>query len=246
MRPIFIQIGSINIYSYGLFLALAFLSSLFLIRVELRENGFDSDLAYDLIIHGSIGGIIGARLLYIATHLDIYLSNPWSMLSVSQGLVFYGGLAGGFLAIFWLIKRRELPLLQIADCLAPSLALGNAIGRIGCFMAGCCYGKLLGPDFARILPAIFDLRHPTQLYDLLYNLLIFIFLFFFYKRGRKSGDRFFIFLLLYSIGRFFVEIFRVSEVFILSLTGAQLISLVTLVISLSYLRKKQKDQKSGD
>ncbi|MDI6799300.1 MAG: prolipoprotein diacylglyceryl transferase [Actinomycetota bacterium] len=245
MRPILIQLGPISVYSYGFFLALAFLISFFLIAHDLKERGLDPSLTYDLIIYAAIGGILGARLLYIATHPGFYLASPLRLLSIQEGLIFYGGLAGGSFAVYWFLKRRGLPILKVADALAPSLALGGAIGRIGCFFNGCCYGKLLSPAFASILPRLLDFRHPTQLYDLAYNLAIFIYLFFFFKTELPTGSRFSLFVLLYSIGRFLVEFFRVSKVVFLGLTGAQLISLVLFLISLNFLLMGQRALKEG-
>ncbi len=207
-----------------------------LIRRELVKKGFEADLAYDLIIYGAIGGILGGRILYIITHPGYYLAYPLRLFSIQDGLIFYGGLLGGFLFVAALLKRRHLSVLVISDAASPALAFGAAIGRIGCFFAGCCYGELLGPRASGIFGAIFNSRHPTQIYDFLYNLAIFFYLHFFFSSGKKDGDRFFLFLLLYALGRFTVEFFRVSKPVFLTLTGAQIISLGLFLFSLYRLK----------
>ncbi len=230
MRPILIKIGSLTIYSYGFMLAVAFLSGTLLARYEARRRGIDPDIVFDLVLLIALAGIVGARLFYVIGHLQEFAKEPWTALAIWQpGLVFYGGLLGGALVVIVFVKVKQLALWDIADMITPSLALGYAIARIGCFLNGCCYGVATSVPWA---VNFFDVgRHPTQLYSFVYGSIIFGVIWFSRRRIVTPGILFWLFLGLYSVFRFAVEFLRVSERVVFGLSAAQLISILVFLMA---------------
>lgn len=231
--PILFKFGLITVYAYGTMLAIAFIVGVFVVRYEFRRRKIDPDYAYDFALATALGGIIGARLFYVIGHWSDFSHNFWETFKAWQGgLVFYGGLLGGFLGAFLVVRLHKLSLLKVADSLSVPLALGVAIGRFGCLLNGCCFG------IPTKLPwgiTFFDVpRHPTQIYELLYSLLIFLFLFLYVEKKIKlksSGSLFLIYLLLYSFGRFWLEFLRDSPHILRYFTFSQLASLAIFVVA---------------
>lgn len=230
MRPVLIKVGALTIYSYGFMLAVAFLIGALLARAEARRKGINPDIVFDLVLFIAVGGIIGARLFYVVGHLQQFARSPLSALAFWQpGLIFYGGLLGGVIAVLLFVRAKNLFVWDIADVLAPSLALGYAIARIGCFLNGCCYG---GPCNLPWAVNFFDVpRHPTQLYSSLYSLVIFVILWFSRKKITKPGVLFWLYLLMYSVARFAVEFLRTSQRVVLGISAAQIISILVFLMS---------------
>lgn len=233
MYPILFKVGPITVYAYGTMLAIAFIVGLYLARQEFKKRKINPDFAYDFALAIALGSIIGARLFYIIGHWSYYHSHLGEIIQVQQGgLVFYGGLLGGILGAWLIVRLRRLSLLKVADSLASPLALGTAIGRIGCFLNGCCYG------IPTKLPwgiKFFDVpRHPSQIYELLQSLAIFLFLYLYAGKKVKlksDGSIFLIYLLLYSFGRFWLEFLRDSPHILRYFTFSQLASLVIFVVA---------------
>lgn len=237
MRPELFRIGSVTIYSYGTLLAIALFAGLYMARVEFRRRKMDPDAAYDLALAIAIGGIFGARLFYVVGHWSFYAARPLEIIQIQKGgLVFYGGLVFGGLGAYLVARYRRLPILKTADSLAAPLALGQAIGRIGCFLQGCCYGV---PTASFIGVNFFDVaRHPTQLYELVMDLAIFLVLLLYVERSRivkADGSVFLVYLMLYSFGRFWLEFLRVSPHVLRYFTGSQLISAGVFAAALYFL-----------
>ncbi len=242
MYPILIKIGQFTIYSYGFFLAIAFLVSFFLVKAEVKRKGFKTEITYDLILLAIIGGIIGARLNYVLSDLNFFRQRPLAIIGIGStglsGLVFLGGVIGGTIAILIYIWIKKLPVWKIGDIAAPALAMGAAIGRVGCFFNGCCYGVLttlpLGVNF-------FDLpRHPTQIYSSIYNLFIFSVVWGIREKVEKDGFLLWLYILLYSFFRFLIEFIRVNPDFIWIFSRSQLATAVLFVIALFVLGRIYK------
>lgn len=254
MYPILFKIGPIPIHSYGLTIAIAFVVGLWIAQKEAKRKGIDTKLISDFAIYAIIFGILGARLAYtLFFDFKYYLNHPLQILAVWQGgLVLYGGILGGLGAGIWFVKRHRLSFLKFADTLTPSLILGQAIGRIGCFLNGDAYGiptKLpLGITFPEgSLP---DLRfgqvatHPTQIYELILNLVIFLILWKMREKKAFNGFLFLSYLILYSFIRFFMEFVRGDTINLWNnsfISVAQFISVAVIVTSLlliPYLKKR--------
>lgn len=213
MYPILIKLGPITIYSYGTLVAIGFLFAIFLARKRAKMYGVNPDRITDLGLYALIAGLIGARLLYVLTQLKSFIYRPiFDIFKIWEGgLVYYGGLIGGLLVGVWYIKKIKYPFGKVGDIVALPIALAQSFGRIGCFLNGCCYGRV-SKEFGIIFPNIDNLpRIPTQLIEAVLTFLIFLFLLKREKHKKRSGEIFFLYLFLYSTCRFFIEIIRADD-----------------------------------
>lgn len=224
MYPILFTLGNITIYSYGFMIALGFFLGIVLAMREARRVGETPEKIMDLCFYILVAAIVGSRLFYVITAWDKFAANPIDILKLWQGgLVFYGGFIGAVVTAAAYIKLAGLPLAKTADILAPSLALGQAIGRLGCFLAGCCYGRTTDVFWSvtftdrNCLAPVDSPLHPTQLYSALTNFWIFGVLFFLSRRNQITGRVFWTYVLLYGLTRSIIETargdFRGAEVF---------------------------------
>lgn len=244
MHPILFKLGPLTFYSYGLMLAIAYLASSSLAARDARRIGskIHADQIANLFFFTLIGGIVGARIFYIAINWDFYRVNLHQILRLDQGgLVWYGGLIGGFAAAVSYLSLKKLPFLETADLASPYLALAHSIGRIGCFLNGCCFGKPTHLIFGVYFPNRLIPIHPTQLYSSFGLFIIFLVLFQWRKRKRFTGEVGLAYLFLYGLGRFIVEFFR-GDILPLwqGLTLAQLISIPLAVTSGALLWRNRR------
>lgn len=215
MHPIIIKFGNMAIYTYGLMMAIAFFVGITLARKEADRLGQDSEKIMDLSFYILIASVIGSRLFYVFTDPRTFLSDPIEIFRIwNGGLVFYGGFIMALAVAMIYMKKTGMPLWQTTDIMSPGLALGQAIGRIGCFFAGCCYGKICDMPWAitfnhpdSLAPQGLPL-HPTQLYSVLSDFSIFVVLWLFRKKIRFHGQLFWLYVLLYGITRPIIEIYR--------------------------------------
>lgn len=237
MYPVLFEIGFIKVYSYGAALALAFFLGTLLAMREAPRVGIEQERILDLAILIGISALVGSRIAYIIFDLTYYLEVPMRIISREGGLSFHGGLIAAFLVSLWYVRRHKIPVGVTADLAAPYLALGYAITRIGCFMYGCCYGKL--SDLPWALPAAFvdqALRHPTQIYASLTNFIFFGLLLYFRDKKPFQGYLFVLYVGLYGVYRFIIEFYRDSEVFLGPVTLAQAVSLLMVLISVLLIK----------
>ncbi len=215
MYPILIEFGFFKIFTYGLLVATGCLFAILLASSRAEKEGLDSQKVLDLCFYVMVSALLGARLLYVIVEYRYFLASPLEIFKFWKGgLVFYGGLILGVLISLWYLKRNQMPMWKTADLLAPSIALGQSIGRWGCFFAGCCYGKktdvawgITFTDPRSLAPLEISL-HPTQVYLSLNAVFIFIFLMWLSKRKVFDGQILWSYGILYSIGRFLIEYFR--------------------------------------
>jgi phosphatidylglycerol:prolipoprotein diacylglycerol transferase len=234
MYPVLVRFGQMAVYSYGVMLALAFVACWLFARWYLPSRGLDVELATDLLLAAAAGGIIGARALYVATNWGVFAANPlWVFQLQRGGMVFYGGLVGGALAVAAYVVFRKLPVPVIADGGAIAVLLGSAIGRIGCFLNGCCAGRATDGLLGVLFPGGAGRVYPAQLIDSGANLLIFAALLHIAVRHKvRPGVLWWLFLTLYGVSRFLMEALRTNPPLALGLTQAQLISLPVVVVGL--------------
>lgn len=243
MYPVICKIGLFTVYSYGLMLAIAFLVASYLASIRARKENINPDRIFNLLFIIFISGIIGSRIFYVVENIGYYVKNPAEIAMFSRGgLSWFGGLITGIISGIIYLKLKSLPLYKIADLIVPFLALGQAIGRIGCLLNGCCFGKT--SEFGFYFPTQHLILIPTQLYSSLMLILIFIFLRYLQERPHKQGQLFFTYLLLYSLKRFSVEFWRADNPDIFyGLTLFQIISILIFGFSLSkliFLSRKSK------
>jgi len=213
--PILFHIGGFAVHSYGLFIASGFLLGIGLAVKEAGRRGIPAEKILDLSFYIIISAIIGSRLLFVLINYPHYLEHPLDLLKFWEGgLIFYGGLILSFLTGLWTIRKQKLPFWETADLMAPSIVIGQVFGRLGCFAAGCCFGKATtrfwGVTFTHpesLAPTGVAL-HPTQLYEALTALIIFFILGVLKDRQKVPGMIFLYYLFLYGLGRWLLEFFR--------------------------------------
>ena len=254
---------SFTLHTYGVLLAAAFLTGLYVAARQARKAGLDANRVADLGVYVLIAGLLGAKLLLVVVDFSHYRAHPEDILSIFQsGGVFYGGLLLAFPVAAWYVRRHALPAWATADCLAPGVVIGQSIGRLGCFSAGCCFGRptsvAWGVTFRdayanRYVGTPLDIAlHPTQIYEALFTLLIFFVLLRVAARKRFHGQVVIVYVALYAIGRFLVEFYRgdASRGTVLGgvLSTSQFIALLLLLGAAAvtpYLAKRQKVADAG-
>lgn len=240
MHPELFKFGPVIINSYGFMIAIGFMFAIMLATYRARKLGLNADIIFNLGIFGIIGGFAGAKLLFIIIEIQNIYSNPSILLDISNGFVVYGGIIGGVLTGYIYCKIKKIDFMEYFDLTAPSIALAQGFGRIGCFLAGCCYGKetnwSLGIVFKDSLYAPNGVRLiPTQFFSSVGDFLISIVLLLYAKRKKDKGEIAGLYLILYSVGRFFIETLRNDpRGYIGSLSTSQIIAIFTLIIGLYF------------
>lgn len=248
MYPILFEIGNWPVYAYGVLLAIAYLVALQLAVVRARRQGLDGTKVMDLGIYLIIAALVGAKLMLIVVDFDYFLQQPGELLSlVRAGGVFYGGVIAALVVALVLARRYGLSIWTAADLFAPGIALGHVIGRLGCLLAGCCYGRPTdmpwGITFtnpvasANVGTPLGVPLHPTQLYDAAAELVILVVLLATERRGRPyAGRTFWLYMLLYGVSRFVVEMYRGDERgSIAGLSTSQFVSVIAVPTALLML-----------
>jgi phosphatidylglycerol:prolipoprotein diacylglycerol transferase len=221
MFPKLIQFGDFYLPTYGFLIALGFLAGLWTASRLAHRAGLSADRVMNLGVYGALAGLVGAKLFMFVVDWDYYSRNPREVFSLSTlqaGGVFYGGLILALLAGFVLLRHWKLPARATLDCLAPGVALGQAIGRLGCFAAGCCWGQscdrpwavtFTNPDAQRMVGVPLGVElHPTQLYEAALGFVVFAFLWRLAHRSHAAGAILGWYLVVASAARFTVEFFR--------------------------------------
>jgi phosphatidylglycerol:prolipoprotein diacylglycerol transferase len=258
--PRLFQSGHFAIPTYGVLVALGVLIGLWISVRNSAKQGIKAENAWDFGIAVVLAGIMGSKLLYVILDWQTGLSlgenlrQIFSLDTLQSGGVFSGGLIAAFAVAAWFLRKHRMPALATCDAFAPGLAMGHAIGRLGCFAAGCCYGKptdhFWGITFKNLLPTpLADAlvpREPTQLFESAVELGIFFLLTWMFKRKKFDGQIFGAYLFLYGVARFFLEFLRDDpgrgSVFGGVLSGTQLIA-IGLVLAggiIWYLRPAPK------
>ena len=239
-------------------MALAFLAGLWTATRRARLVNVSGDIIADVVLGLMLGSIVGARFVYVTTYWKQEFANgPFSEVFMIQhgGLVFYGGLIGATLAACGYLVWNKLPVWKIADIIAPSIALGSVFCRAGCLLNGCCYGRACDLPWAIHFPADHETHglpvHPTEIYDGLLNLILYIFLAWLFRRRKFDGQIFAAYLIIYSIFRAISEYFRgdypPDHIHDGLFTSAQLLSVPILVVGLAlyFWRSRQTAAKRG-
>ncbi len=254
MYPIFFRIGPIEVRYYGMMIALAFIVGAILGERESRRRGFSPGLVYDLLSYLLIAAIIGSRLYYVLFS-DPYwfITHPLEIFAIWKGgLSLHGGMAGGLLAGIWFCKRKGLPVWRFTDILTPSIILGQAIGRIGCTLNGCSYGRpttlpggVIFTNLNSLAPLGIPL-HPTQIYELVLDLILFAGLWIARKRITFDGQLFLTYVMGYGVIRFFIEFFRGDSLLLFNLVPVpHAISVVLFFIGLVLYLQRSKARGLG-
>ena len=269
MHPEIIKIGPITIYSFGLMMALSFLTGYLILSWEVKRRENDPKIASDLIFWGAVGGIIGAKLFSIFENFHDLLNDPIHTLFSGSGFVFHGGLLGGTIAVTTLLYLRKKSIGSYADIIGPVILLGQGIGRVGCLMAGCCHGDvtncgwgihypagsqasfhqyhehLLDSAFMQSLPV-----HPTPLYETIFNVLMFFIVIKLIRpRLKYKGSTFALVVMIAGIERFLLEFIRINPKTLWGLTNYQFSSifffLLGLILMLFFTKTEKEEFEIG-
>ena len=239
MHPVLFELGPFRFYSYGLLLALGFWVALELSVRRARARGLNAGRIQSVAFVALLAGLVGARAAYVFFNWEFFRADLIEVLRLDHGgLVFYGGFFAGVAGAFLYIKRFRMPMGTTLDVMVPPLVLAHAIGRIGCFLNGCCYGKVTALPWAVAVPPDGWGHHPTQLYESLALTAIFFILWAVEKRFQKlPGALVWVYGLSYGSWRFFNEFLRAdSAPLALNLTGFQWMSLFIVILSAGWLR----------
>jgi phosphatidylglycerol---prolipoprotein diacylglyceryl transferase len=255
MIPVLFHFGPLTVYSFGMMMAFGFLAADYVIRLECKRRGFDLDYSSSVVIAAAVAGIVGSRIYAIADDLPTYLADPKSMIFSGSGFVFYGGMIGGILGAYLVSRWYRISFAVTADMCAPALAIGQAIGRQGCQLAGdgdwglpsklpwaMAYPKaIVGwnadtvlklDDHYRLISGYFPgVRvHPAPIYETILYLGVFAILWSMRKRSEPAGRLMYWYLLLAGFCRFMVEFVRINPRVFHGLSEAQLIAFAMMVL----------------
>lgn len=249
MLPVLFKFGTFSIYAWGFTLSLAILFGTLLAMKLAKRIGIESDRILDLAIVLVVGGIVGARLFYVIVYEPArYIREPLQIFALwNGGLVYYGALIGGFIAGIIYVVKKQLPFWKLADVVAPPLALGYGIVRIGCFMNGCCYGKptnsIIGVVFPYLegAPSLDEIaRYPTQLFSSAFGFILFGILLYLWKKKKFDGQVFLSFLILYAVERFIVEMYRENLMVFANITVSQLVSVLIFIPAVIFYWRRSR------
>jgi phosphatidylglycerol:prolipoprotein diacylglycerol transferase len=219
MHPILVKLGPLTIHTYGFLMAVGVACGLWFVYVQAKKSGLDAVRIMDAAFYTIIVSLVGAKLVLFLSNAGYYVSYPRELFSLARsGGVFQGGLAFGLVFALWYFRRKKIPTWKTADLIGPALALGHGFGRIGCFSAGCCFGRECSLPWAAVFKSQYAAQltgvhlneplHPVQLYESALNFLNFLVLFLILRKKRFDGQVFAFYILNYSVIRFFTEYFR--------------------------------------
>ena len=219
MFPVLIRLGPLTVHTYGFMLALGVALGLWFMARQAKKEQLPVGRLLDLAFYTIIIALLGAKLVLFLGNISYYLKFPGELLTLARsGGVFQGGLFFGLIFAVWFLHRHRQPTWKVADLAGPAIALGHGFGRLGCFSAGCCYGRacdvpwgvMFGNEYAHSITGVplHRVIHPTQLYESILNFTNFLLLYLVLRKKRFDGQVFSLYIINYSIIRFFVEFYR--------------------------------------
>jgi phosphatidylglycerol:prolipoprotein diacylglycerol transferase len=234
MHPVLVRVGGFTISTFGILMVAGFFVGWVLLTREFARKGFAPQDAQTAVLIAAFGGVLGSKLYYLLDHWDDLARDPVGMMTSRGGLTWYGGFALATLLLILFARARRIPVLAVLDALAPALALGYAVGRIGCYLVGDDYGRAAGVAWAVAFPEgappVATPVHPTQVYETVASAAIFVFLWIRRRRPAPDGALVFQWFTLAGCERFLVEFLRTNEPVLFGLTEAQLLSLAMIAI----------------
>ncbi|MDR2708957.1 MAG: prolipoprotein diacylglyceryl transferase [Elusimicrobiota bacterium] len=255
MHPVLLKFWDFTFYSYGLMVALGFFFGAIYLSIsakKIKPPIISQDDIFNIIFGVLISAIVGARLLFVIAEFPDMFSRPLEIFKVWEGgLVYYGGFIGSIIFAFAYLKIKKLNIYKVLDLFAPAVALGHFFGRIGCLLAGCCYGKPTNQPWGIVFEdpqslAVLGVHlHPTQIYEAGVNLILFVILYFYNKKAHKPGMAIAIYLIFYPICRFIIEFFRgdFRGGYSFGLSVSQIISIIVFIIGITIFYRASKCKK---
>ena len=231
-------------------MAIGICAAILLLEHRAKERGYDEDSILNMAIITVIAGILGGKILFIITELKSIIKSPSILEDIGYGFVIYGAIIGGALGVLYYSKRKKWDILKVFDMVIPTVALAQGFGRIGCLLAGCCYGK----ETDLPIGIVFNnspfapsgiVRYPTQIISSVFDFALAFILLWYDRKERRKGTTFGLYIIVYSVGRFFVEFLRDDPRGAVGmLSTSQFISIFTVIIgiivfNISKFKKKQ-------
>lgn len=247
VSPIAFSIGGFELHWYGIMVVLAIIAVILIASREAKRVGLSAGVIHSVAIWAVIGGLIVSRLVHIIDQWDYYMAHPRQIVAF-EGQTIYGAILGALIAVIIYCWVKKLSFWQIGDVVAPGAVVGQAIGRVGCILNGCCYGLptdlpcavvYTSPDsYAPVGVAV----HPTQFYLLLWNLVVFAVLWQLRRRLKPVGSLVLFYMALYALGDFGIRFLREGEPFLFGFQQAQIIGLAILVVTVPWfiIRMRRK------
>jgi len=245
MFPQLFHLGRFPVPTYGVMAAVGLLAGLYVVVRLARREGLDPDQAWNLGLIAILSALIGAKIWFAAGHWEYYAQDPrrfFTLELLQAGGVFYGGLLAALIACVWYMRVTRMPVLKTGDVFAPGIALGHAFGRLGCFAAGCCYGRptdapwavtFTNPLAAQVVGTPLNIHlHPTQIYESLVEFTNFFLLLWLLRHKKADGQVLGAYLFLYGLSRYFIDFFRGdlrATVFGGFMTATQLFSILLVI-----------------
>ncbi|MDD2481387.1 MAG: prolipoprotein diacylglyceryl transferase [Lutispora sp.] len=242
MNPVAFEIFGISIRWYGILISSGMLLGIFLAYYEAKKQGYNPDDIIDLALWAIPAALIGARLYYVAFQWEYYKGDILKILNTREGgLAIHGGLIAAVIAGYLFTKAKNLPFWKTADIMAPSIALGQAIGRWGNYINGEAHGGATSLPWGIMVDGI--RVHPTFLYESIWNLCLFLFLILYRRNKKFNGEIFLLYGIIYSAGRFWIEGLRTDSLMFMGMRTAQIISVLIIVLGLlMYFSMRRKSQ----
>lgn len=244
------SIGPVTVYGYGLMIAIGALGAIFLTYYRAKKKGLNKDLTFDTCLWGLIAGLVGAKFTYVISNFSDFLREPKSVLT-GEGFIVYGGVLLGALVGLLRLKAAKVNVVEYADLIFPQIPLAQGFGRIGCFLAGCCYGKETSPDFGVIFPLDSVAPGgvpliPTQLYSSAYDFMVFLLLIYLATKKPHPGTIACLYPILFGLGRFIIEFFRGDpRTTVGPLTTNQVVSILLILAGIAvfifFVKKNRQD-----
>ncbi len=230
MHPVLFTAGPITVYTYGLFVALGLAAALVMVLRRADRAALPRAMALDLLFLFFVAGVAGSRLFYVLQHAEDYAADPARIFALREGgLVWYGGFITAASTGLIYARVHRWPILRLCDFFAPVVAVAHALGRLGCFFNGCCYGRITGGGWGLVFPGDTFRRHPVQLYEAAALLVLAVALeWTLRRRPRREGVLFIAYLAAYGVLRFLLEFLRADQVPVAGLTPPQWTSLLLI------------------
>lgn len=242
MNPVAFEIFGLTIRWYGILLSVGIMVGILLAYYEAKRLGRDPEYIIDLALWCIPAAVIGARIYYVLLEWDYYNGDIMRMINIREGgLAIHGALIAAILTGYIYTRVKKVNFLETADIVAPSIIIGQAIGRWGNFVNGEAHGGPTNLPWGIIVDGI--RVHPTFLYESIWNLGVFFFLIFYKGKKKANGEVFLLYGILYSIGRFWIEGLRTDSLWFMGMRAAQLISIAIIIIFsavLFYIRRRKK------
>jgi phosphatidylglycerol:prolipoprotein diacylglycerol transferase len=258
--PVAFSIGSVKVMWYGIMVVLAVIVVIIFALAEAKRIGISRDHIYNVALWAIISAVIVSRLIHVIDQWDYYMQNPGQILNFA-GLTIYGAVLGALLAILIYCLVNKLSFWQLGDMAAPGALVGQAIGRVGCIIGGCCYGlenppicpiEYVHPSHGLYGTPIGIPLYPTQIFHLVWNLVAFGILWSLRKRIKPTGVMFLSYLSLYALGDLVIRFFRQGTPFLFGMQQAQVIGILVLMVTVPWLavklwrgRKQTTEQESS-